>query len=227
MLHWSEHPDHIVVYHGTHTRNVPQILKNGLNNKDPKTGMVSVTFGSHGKSVAHGYAAMSGEHNFRQAGARAETVPDEDRSIVVAHLPMDWVHKNVDTNFGGNSPEVKQRLQNRELHNKFVERNGTDFHPYETPELRFKEAVPAKYIVDVTQKRKPMKTFKDFVEEALAEEVPTTSASSGAVKIFDPILRFNKIAAMLKRRPPKDTFNHPETAKKDAARSASGVPGLP
>jgi hypothetical protein len=222
-MFWADHPDHIVVYHGTHTRNIPHILKNGLSNKDPKTGMVSVTFGDHGKSVAHGYAAMSGEHNFRQAGAKAETVPDEHRSIVVAHLPMDWVHQHVDRNFGGNSPEIKQRLQNRELHNKFVEKNGTDFHPHETPELRFKEAIPAKYIVDVTQKRKPMKTFKEFVEE----EVTTNSMSGGGtpkIAAYDKLLNF---ARRFKNFPYKDKFNHPETTVELQKKSSSGIAGLP
>ncbi len=174
MIHWSQNKTHLVVYHGTHTRNIPHILKNGLSNKDPKTGMVSVTFGSHGKSVAHGYAAMSGEHNFRQAGAKAETVPDEHRSIVVAHLPMEWVKTNIDTNFGGNSPEIRSRLQNREAHEQFVAKHGTDFLPHETPEFRFKEVIPPEFIVGVEKKKtkyvtgeskeQPMKTFKEFVE---------------------------------------------------------------
>lgn len=227
MKHWSENEDHLVVYHGTHIKNVPEILKNGINNKDPKTGMVSVAIGSHGADVAHGYAAMSGEYGFRQAGQKAITVPHEDRAIIVAHLPMDWVHQHVDRNFGGNPTEVRQRLADPELHRQYVAKTGSDFSPTQTPELRFSAPIEAKYIVGVTQKRKPMKTFKQFVEESLSEEVPTTSASTGAVKNFDPVLKFNNIVSMLKRRPAKDTFNHPETAKKDAARSAAGVPGLP
>jgi hypothetical protein len=230
MKHWSENEDHLVVYHGTHIKNVPEILKNGINNKDPKTGMVSVAIGSHGADVAHGYAAMSGEYGFRQAGQKAITVPHEDRAIIVAHLPMDWVHQHVDRNFGGNPTEVRQRLADPELHRQYVAKTGSDFSPTKTPELRFSAPIPAKYIVGVTQKRKPMKTFKQFVEESLSEEVPTTSASGGGdskIKNFDPVLKFNNIVSMLKRRPAKDTFNHPETAKKDAARSASGVPGLP
>lgn len=185
--------------------------------------MVSVAIGSHGENIAHGYAAMSGEHGFRQAGQKAVTVPHEDRAIIRAHLPMDWVHKNVDTNFGGNPAEVRQRLQNRELHNKFVERNGTDFHPHETPELRFKEAIPAKYIVDVTQKRKPMKTFKEFVEE----EVTTNSMSGGGtpkIAAYDKLLNF---ARRFKNFPYKDKFNHPETTVKLQKQSSSGIPGLP
>ena len=233
MIHWSHNKDHLVVYHGTHVNNVPNIIKNGISNKDPKTGMVSVAIGSRGIDTAHAYASMSsagGEHNFRQVGQRPVSVPHEDRAVIVAHLPMDWVHQHVDRNFGGNPDNVKERLRNPKAHDEYVAKNGEDTAFDETPELRFSEAIPAKYIVGVTQKRKPMKTFKEFAKESLDEEVPTTSASGGGdpkIKNFDPILDFSKIAAMLKRRPPKDTFNHPETAKKDAARSASGVPGLP
>lgn len=126
--------------------------------------MVSVAIGSHGADIAHGYAAMSGEYGFRQAGQKATTVPHEHRAIVTAHLPMDWVHKNVDRNFGGNPTDVKHRLADPGLHFQHVVKTGSDFSPTETPELRFKEAIPAKYIKGYTQKGKKMKTFKEFTE---------------------------------------------------------------
>lgn len=153
MKFWADNTDHIVVYHGTHKDNIPYIRKNGISNKDPKTGMISVAFGSHGKNVAHGYAAMSGERFFRQAGKKAVTVPKEDRRVVVAHLPMDWVRANVDTDFGGNPSEIKTRLRSREAHKQFVTKHGTDFFPHETPELRFKEAIPPEFIVGVENKQ--------------------------------------------------------------------------
>lgn len=228
MKHWSENEDHLVVYHGTHIKNVPGIIDlngPGISNKDPKTGMISVAIGSHGRSVGHGYAAMSGERNFRQSGKKAVTVPHEDRAVVVAHLPMDWVRQHVDRNFGGNPPDIKRRLADPEAHDEYVKKNGEDFSPLTTPELRFDAPIEAKYIVGYsqmgvftqTQREKKMKTFKQFVEESLSEQVPTTSASGGGVKNFDPILDFgkiarrlnlNKIAAALMQRPPKDTFNH-------------------
>jgi hypothetical protein len=139
-------------------------MRSGINNKDPKTGMVSVAIGSHAQNIAHGYAAMSGEHGFRQAGQRVTTVPHEQRAIVTAHLPMDWVHKNVDRNFGGNPTDVRHRLADPELHMQHVVHTGSDFSPTETPELRFKQAIPAKYIKGWTQKGKKMKSFKEFSE---------------------------------------------------------------
>lgn len=179
MKHWSKNKTHLVVYHGTHIRNVPGITDlngPGISNKDPKTGMVSVAIGSHGESVGHGYAAMSGEHNFRQSGKKAVTVPHEDRAVVVAHIPMDWVHQHVDRNFGGNSPDIKRRLADPEAHNEYVKKNGEDFSPLTTPELRFDAPIEAKYIVGYshmgvftqTQKRKKMKTYRDFAEQVAA-----------------------------------------------------------
>jgi hypothetical protein len=168
-------------------------MKNGINNKDPKTGMVSVAIGSHGADVAHGYAAMSGEHGFRQAGSKAVTVPPQHRAIITAHIPMDWVRRNVDQNFGGNPDRVKRRLSSSNIHNIHVAATGSDFSPAETPELRFKEAIPAKYIVGVSQKAKKMKTFKEFSEE-VAGGVPANSVTaqgsgeSSAIKGFDPLL---------------------------------------
>lgn len=178
MIHWSQNKDHLVVYHGTHVKNVPDILKNGINNKDPKTGMVSVAIGSHGQNIAHGYAAMSGEYGFRQAGQKATTVPHEHRAIVVAHLPMDWVQRNIDRNFGGNPDSVKHRLADPGLHRIHVANTGSDFSPTETPELRFKEAIPAKYIKGWTQKAKKMKTFKEFSEEVAANAMSAQAPSA-------------------------------------------------
>lgn len=189
MIHWSQNKSHLVVFHGTHIDNVPEIMKNGINNKDPKTGMVSVAIGSHAQDIAHGYAAMSGEHGFRQAGQRATTVPHEQRAIVTAHLPMDWVHKNVDRNFGGNPTNVRQRLADPELHTHHVVHTGSDFSPTETPELRFKQAIPAKYIVGVSQKAKKMKTFKEFSEMVATNSVTAQgSGEASAIKGFDPLL---------------------------------------
>jgi hypothetical protein len=241
MKHWSENEDFLVVHHGTHIRNVSDILKNGIKNKDPKTGMVSVAIGDRGKQVAKAYAAMAGaggEYNYRTAGQRPVNVPPEHRAVIVAHLPMYWVRQNVDTTFGGNSDAVKERLRNPAAHNAFVAKNGEDTKYDETMELRFSKPIPHEFIqkdnnentkyVTGESKEQPMKTFKEFVEESLSEEVPTTSAGGGGdskIKNFDPVLKFNNIVSMLKRRPLEDTFNNdPKTRRR---LSSIGVPGLP
>ena len=151
--HWTDKDTH-VVYHGTHANNVPKIMSDGINNKDPKTGMISVAVGNHGPDVAHGYAAMSGEHAFRQAGAKAVQVPPEHRAVVVAHLPKEWVDKHIDKSFGGNSETVKRRLSTRNIHTMTVVRTGSAFGPRETPEMRFTHPIPAKYIKGWMQKGK-------------------------------------------------------------------------
>ena len=251
MLHWSQNQDHIVVYHGTHKDNIQHILRNGISNKDPRTGMISVAFGSHGKNVAHGYAAMSGERFFRQAGKKAVSVPKEDRRVVVAHLPMDWVRANVDTDFGGNPTEIKARLRSKEAHNQFVAKHGTDFLPHETPELRFKQAIPPEFIVGVKKKKtkyvnkkleeQSMKSFKEFIE-TVAEEVPANNASGEAssdgnpkVAKFDPLLSLAKLVRRRQTTPSNrkipsndiNNYEHPGSAAVLQARSSVGIPGLP
>jgi len=202
MIHWSKNPTHLVVYHGTHINNVPGITDlngPGISNKDPKTGMISVAIGSHGADVAHGYAAMSGERNFRQSGKKAVTVPHEDRAVVVAHLPMDWVHQHVDRNFGGNPPDIKRRLADPEAHDEYVKKNGEDFSGLTTPELRFNAPIEAKYIVGYSQmgvftqtQRGKMKTFREFMEDTGGVPANSVTAQgsgeSSAIKGFDPLL---------------------------------------
>lgn len=226
MIHWSKNKTHLVVYHGTHRRNVPKIVDPngpGISNKDPKTGMISVAIGDRGVDTAHAYAGMAaapgasragGEHNFRQAGQRAVSVPHEDRAVIVAHLPMDWVHQHVDRNFGGNPDSVKERLRNPAAHDEYVRKNGEDTAYDETPELRFKEAIPAKYIVAVKQKAKKkakkMKTFKEFSEEVVANSMTAQGsdessaiASSNNKKLFGaetPLSRKRKKTASAKCR---------------------------
>lgn len=143
--HWSDRP-FIFAYHGTHIRNVPNIQKQGLNTPDPSTGMVSVAVGNHGGSVARGYASMSGEHNFRKAGAKAVSVPSNQRGVVVFKIPTEWVKANHDPNFGGNPPAVKQRLQSKEEFEKHVEKHGEPFAATETPELRFSSPIPHEFV---------------------------------------------------------------------------------
>lgn len=207
MIHWSQNKDYLVVYHGTHIRNLADIFKNGIKNKDPITGMVSVAIGDRGEQVSRAYAGMAGvkgaggEHNFRQLGQKAVSVPHKDRAVVVAHLPMDWVNQHVDRTFSGNSEAVKERLRSPEAHDAYVKtsnkdkKSGEDTSGRETMELRFSSPIPHEYIqkdnnektkyVTGESKEQPMKTFKEFIE-IVAEEVPTVS-TDGVAK-FDPLL---------------------------------------
>jgi hypothetical protein len=236
MIHWSQNKDYLVVYHGTHIRNVADIFKNGIKNKDPRTGMVSVAIGDRGEQVARAYAAMSGaggEYNYRTAGQKPVNVPPEHRAVIVAHLPMDWVEQHVDGTFSGNSDAVKERLKSPEKHDKFVAENGEDTKYDETMEVRFSEPIPHEFIqkdnnektkyVTGESKEQSMKTFKEFIE-IVAEQVHANNASGEAssdgkpdVSFYDTLLRF------LRRRPPKDNFNFPKTAQQIQAISSSGT----
>jgi hypothetical protein len=236
MKHWSKHEDFLPVYHGTHVRNVSDILKNGIKNKDPKTGMVSVAIGDRGAQVAKAYAAMSsagGEYNYRTAGQRPVNVPPEHREVIVAHLPMKWVEQHVDRTFSGNSDAVKERLKNPEKHDKFVAENGEDTKYDETMELRFSRPIPHEFIqknnnektkyVTGESKEQPMKTFKEFIE-IVAEEVPANNASGEASSDGKPDVSFyDKLMRFLRRRPIKDNSNFSEIAKKTLAMSSSGT----
>lgn len=177
MRHWSE-GEHVVAYHGTHEDNVDNILHNGVSHKDPNTGKVSVAIGSNGEEVASAYACMSGaggEHKFRQPGANVVSVPPHKRVVVVMHIPRAWADQHVDQSHGGNSDHIKAILRNPALFHKNVATTGKDWKRTEPVELRFGEAIPAKYIVGTKVKGQQMKpvekaneermmTFKEFSE---------------------------------------------------------------
>lgn len=75
------------LYHGTHKKNLKGILENGILLND---GYISLAFQFE---VARGYAAMSGEKEFRKAGKKAKTVPMEDRIVVEVEVPDNIDHQ--------------------------------------------------------------------------------------------------------------------------------------
>lgn len=152
---WSDQ-DSVIVYHGTHERNVPDILKNGLTRVDPKTNMISVTFDPF---TAHGYAAMSGaggEAGFRAAGARPVNTPHNERAVIKMKIPMEWVKKHMDPHLSGNVGDAKTRLQSKDDYAQWKSSNKPDHEFYQTSELRFDKPVPPNFIVGV-MKRYPKK----------------------------------------------------------------------
>ena len=137
---WWRNNDVLTVYHGTHVKNIESVLKNGLTVKDPTTGMISLALEP---STSRGYAAMSGEYNFRSAGAKAKVVPIEDRVVFVLKIPMKWIEENLDPRLGGNIGMAKDKLSNKDLYDKWAR---TDSEYYQLTELRVKKEVPAKFI---------------------------------------------------------------------------------
>lgn len=155
---WHQDGDHMIVYHGTHERNIPNMMKDGLNRPDPKTGMISVT---HDPNTAHAYAAMSGhggEAGFRQAGQKVTTTPHNERAVVKMKIPMSWAKEHMDHNMSGNigaddkSNDLKDarvRMTNKSEHERWRKANpGKPGHVYYSgTEIRFKKSVPPEFMV--------------------------------------------------------------------------------
>ncbi len=140
----------VTVFHGTHKRNIDDILKNGLTRKDPDTGMISLALEPH---TAKGHAAMSsagGEHHFRKSNAKIEHTPMSDQAVFKLVIPRDWLEKHVDKNLSGNVGEAKKRMQSKDEYVQFKEHTKKpDYAYYQLAELRVKDAVPAKFIKGV------------------------------------------------------------------------------
>jgi hypothetical protein len=150
---WWADQDYVTVYHGTHDKNIPAILQNGLNRPDPKTGMISVTSDPF---TAHGYAAMSGaggEAKFRVAGAKPVHVPDEDRSVIKMRLPIEWLKANMDPHLSGNIGQAKDHMQSKDEYVKWKQANKPDYAYYQTSEFRLKKAIPTDFIVGIMKKK--------------------------------------------------------------------------
>lgn len=145
--YWKDNDDQIM-YHGTHKKNLLDILKGGLNKPDPKTGMISLT---HDPNTAHGYAAMSGESDFRQAGKKAQNVPHEDRVVLKVKLPKDFVDNHHDKSLSGNIGDASRRLSDKSAYDNF---NGRDSEYYQTSELRFNEPIKPEHILGFMFKKK-------------------------------------------------------------------------
>lgn len=144
---------HHVVYHGTHKKNLPHILKHGINHKDPDTGMISVTHDPH---TAHGYAAMSasgGEHNFRKAGKKPTTTAHEDRVVIKIHLPGDHP---IDGHLRGNVGDKQDALTNKDKYDAHKRSGKEDHEHYMKTELRTSKEIPAKHIVGYMYRKKPL-----------------------------------------------------------------------
>lgn len=154
---WHQDGDHMVVYHGTHEKNIPSMLKHGLNRPDPKTGMISVTHDPH---TAHAYASMSGgggEASFRKAGAKVVSTPHNERAVVKMKIPMEWAKEHMDHKMGGNMgaedkendlKDARLRMTDRGEHNRWKRANpdkpGRVY--YTGTEIRFKKHVPPEFI---------------------------------------------------------------------------------
>lgn len=151
---WWREQDPIILYHGTHIRNVNSFLENGILlpknpplNRKPEISLALDPY------TAFGYAAMSGsggEVGFRQAGSKVTSTPIEERAIFKLKIPMSFILDNYDKGLGGNrdSGDVKARshMLNKELYDKWKKENKPDYSYYSHCELRIAAAIPKEYI---------------------------------------------------------------------------------
>jgi 8-oxo-dGTP diphosphatase len=149
---WWRDQDPVTLYHGTHERHLESVTKNGIDRPDPKTGMISMTLDPH---TAHGYAAMSGEGNFRRAGVGAQQVPHEERVVMKYHVPKSWVEENLDPRLGGNLGEMEARIKDPVAYARWRAEHGEDRDTeyYGTSELRFSRALPPEFLAGHMRKK--------------------------------------------------------------------------
>lgn len=143
---WWKDQKVLRVYHGTHKKNLESVLKSGLTRKDPVTGFISLALEPN---TAFGYAAMSGEYDFRAAGSKSVSVPPKDRIVIVFDIPIDWILKHYDPNLSGNVGTARNHMSSDTEYNKF---KGNDNEYYALTELRVNTVVPKKFIKGYMQK---------------------------------------------------------------------------
>jgi len=149
---WRDQGDsdgHYTLYHGTHKRNVPSMMKSGIDRPDPTTGMISTTPDPH---TAHGYAAMSGsggETQFRKLGNSPVNTPHEDRAVLKLRIPKAWADKHIDPDLRGNLGSTRERMLDKKhyLDWKAANPNKSDAEFYTGSEVRFSKAIPPEFIV--------------------------------------------------------------------------------
>lgn len=150
----KDQPDHYVMYHGTHERNLHHIAKHGIEapTSGPTKDRVSMTHDPH---TAHAYAAMSGgggESAFKGVGQKPTTTPHNKRATVVAHIPKDWAHKHMDHDLSGNVAGAKERMTHKHLYDQHKAAGKPDHEYYQTTELRFKKHIPPEFIKGYAKK---------------------------------------------------------------------------
>lgn len=143
---WHEDGDHLIMYHGTHEKNLGHIDRGGINapTTGPTANWVSMTHDPH---TAHGYASMTGgESTFRSSKKRPQSVPHEQRAVLVARIPREWARANMDHDLRGNLGDARTALTDRSSFEAHKAAGKPDFQHYQSTELRFKNSIPRQFI---------------------------------------------------------------------------------
>lgn len=148
---WWLDNDPVTFYHGTHKKNIPFILENGIiaPKEGPTAGWVSLALEPN---TAIGYASMSGiggETQFRAAGKKAVHTPLEDRVVFVLKIPQDYFLPKMAEQRGAMKTE-RNKLKDKEQYEKW---QGSDQEYYALTEIRLPELAPVKFIQNYMFKR--------------------------------------------------------------------------
>ena len=144
---WLDKPI-VTFYHGTHIRNVPWVLKNGLvaPESGPTAGRVSLAIEPY---TGRGYASMSGgggESEFRSAGAKPVSTPMKDRAVFVLQIPQSYFVPKMDPS-RGNMGDDRDKLTNKDRYLQWHNAGKTDIEYYAITEVQLPKAVPPEFIV--------------------------------------------------------------------------------
>jgi len=140
---WWADKNAVIFYHGTHFTNLEPMLAAGIKapNHGPTAGWVSMALEPN---TAHGYASMGGESGFRAAGAQARAVPPNERVVLVARIPLQYVQKYMEKEFRGNITYTRNRLVNPA---EYAAWKKSDQEYYAMTEIRFPKVVDPRFII--------------------------------------------------------------------------------
>lgn len=151
---WLDQTPTTTFYHGTHSRNLEGIMKNGIYapTSGPTANWVSLALEPN---TAHGYASMSGaggEAEFRASGSNVATTPHSERTVFVLELPQSYFLSLMAPALG-NMDDTRDKLTNKSRYDKWANSGKTDQEYYQITEIRLPKHVPAKYIVGYMKKK--------------------------------------------------------------------------
>lgn len=148
IIGWWLDSDPVRFYHGTHSRNVKGIMKNGIYapTSGPTADWVSLALEPN---TAHGYASMSGaggESEFRGIGDKVVTTPHHERTVFVLEIPQSYfLPKMADAR--GAMVASRDKLTNRDRYEEWKKSGKTDQEYYQITEIRLPKRVPPEYII--------------------------------------------------------------------------------
>lgn len=146
---WWADRNTLLMYHGTHHKNLLGILENGIfaPTSGPTANWVSMALEPN---TAFGYASMGGESSFRAAGANAQHIPPQDRVVLVAKFPMSFVKKQMEKDYRGNVQYTRNRLTDKSEYEAWKK---SDQEYYALTEIRFPKKIDPKYIIGYMTKK--------------------------------------------------------------------------